>query len=68
MVSEISKFQFSYVNDLGPRSRNDFDLEYSHTVINLIICLYLLTFRSQAAIVSENSEKSTVITFFYRNA
>ena len=57
VVSAISKFQFSYVNDL--------DIEYSHTFINLISCLHLLTFRTQAAIVAE---KSTVVTFSYRNA
>ena len=28
VVSEKSKFEFSYVNDLGPRSRNDVDLQY----------------------------------------
>ena len=60
VVSEKSKFKFSYVNDLGPRSRNDLDLQYSHTFINLITCLHLQTFRSQAAIVSE---KSTVSLF-----
>ena len=30
VVSEKSKFQFSNVYDLGPRSRNDLDLQYSH--------------------------------------
>ena len=30
VVSEKSKFEFSYVNDLGLRSKNDLDLEYSH--------------------------------------
>ena len=47
----------SYVNDLGPRSRNDLgprprndlDLQYSHIFIDSI------SFRSQAAIVSEKS-------------
>ena len=52
-VSEKSRFKFSYVNDLGPRSRND--LEYSRTFINSISCLHLSTFWSQAAIVSGNS-------------
>ena len=32
VVSEKSKFKFQFVNDLGPRSRNDLDLEYSHTL------------------------------------
>ena len=32
VVSEIL-FEFLYVQDLGPRSRNDLDLQYSHTFI-----------------------------------
>ena len=50
----IKQVQVSYVNDLGPRSRNDLDLQYAHIFINSI------SFRSQAAIVSE---KSTFFTF-----
>ena len=46
-------------------SRNDLDLQYSHTFINSIRCLLLPTFRSLAAILSE---KSTVFTFPHRNA
>ena len=65
VVSEKIWFEFLYVHDLGPRSRNDLDLQYSHTFIYLIRCLLLLTFRSLAAIVSE---KSTVFTFSYRKA
>ena len=42
-----------YVHDLGPRSRNNLDLQYTHIFIYLIRCLLPLTFRSQAAIVSE---------------
>ena len=53
----VSK-KFSYINGLG--SRNDLDLQYSHTFINSISCLHLPTIRSQAAIVSE---KSTVFIF-----
>ena len=60
-----ASFQFSYVNDLGSRSKNDFDLEYSHNFINSISCLHLPTFRSQSEIVSE---KSTALTFSYRKA
>ena len=30
VVSEKIWFEFLYVHDLGPRSRNDFDLQYSH--------------------------------------
>ena len=59
VVSEKIRFDFLYVHDLGPRSRNDLDLQYSHIFIESI-CL-----RSLAAIVSE---KSTVFTFFYRKA
>ena len=65
VVSEKIQFEFLYVHDLGPRSRNDLDLQYSHIFINLIRCMLLLTFRSLAAIVSE---KSTVFTFSYRKA
>ena len=65
VVSEKIRFEFFYVHDLGPRSRNDFDLQYSHTFINSILCLLLPTFRSLAAI---HSEKSTVFTFSHRNA
>ena len=65
VVSEKNQFEFLYVHDLGPRSRNDLDLQYSHIFINSIRCLLLLTFRSLAAIVSE---KSTVFTFSYRKA
>ena len=62
VVSEKIGFEFLYVHDLGPRSRNDLDLHYSHTFIYSIRCLILPTFRSLAAIVSE---KSTVFTFSY---
>ena len=60
VVSEKIQFEFLYVHDLGPRSRNDLDLQYSHIFIYSIRCLLLLTFRSLAATVSE---KSTVFTF-----
>ena len=65
VVSEKIQFEFLYVHDLGPRSRNDLDLQYSQIFIYLIRCLLLLTFGSLAAIVSE---KSTVFTFSYRKA
>ena len=48
VFSEKIRFEFLYVHDLGPRSRNDLDLQYSHIFIKFI-CL-----RSLAAIVSEN--------------
>ena len=51
-----SNFNFLYVNDIRPRSRNDFDLQYSNILINTII------FRSQAAIVFE-SYKLQKLTF-----
>ena len=54
VVSEKIRFKFSYVHDLGPRSRNVLDLQYSHTFINLIRCLLLPIFWTLAAIVSEN--------------
>ena len=63
VVSEKKRFEYLYVHDLGQRSRNDLDLQYSHTFIKSFSCLYLPTFRSQASIASE---KSTVFTFSYR--
>ena len=33
VVSEKIRFDFLYVHDLGPRSRNDIDLQHSHTFI-----------------------------------
>ena len=65
VVSEKIRFEFLYVHDLDPRSRNDLDLQYSHTFIKSFSCLYLPTFRSQSSIVSE---KSTVFTFSFRKA
>ena len=65
VVSEKIQFEFLYVHNLGPRSRYDLNLQYSHIFINSIRCLLLKTFRSLAAIVSE---KSTVITLSYRKA
>ena len=47
VVSEKIQFEFLYVHDLGPRSRNDLDLQYSHIFIKSI-CI-----RSLAAIASE---------------
>ena len=65
VVSEKIQFEFLYVHDLGPGSRNDLDLKYSHIFIYSIRCLLQVPFRSLAAIVSE---KSTVITFSHRKA
>ena len=62
-VSQKIRFEFLYVHDLGPRSRNDLHLQYSHTFINSNRCLLLPAFRSLAAIVSE---KSNLFTFSYR--
>ena len=36
VVSEKIGFEFLYVHDLGPRSRNDLDLQYSHIFIYYI--------------------------------
>ena len=33
VVSEKIRFEFLHVHDLGPRSRNDLDLKYSHIFI-----------------------------------
>ena len=65
VVSEKIRFEFLYVHFLGPRSRNDIELQYSYIFIYSIRCLVLLIFMSLAAIVSE---KSTVSTFSYRKA
>ena len=65
VVSEKILFEFLYVHDIGPMSRNALDFKCSHTFIYSIRCLLLLTFRSLAAIVSE---KSTVFTFSYRKS
>ena len=61
VVPEKIQFEILYVHDLGSRSRNDLDLQYSHIVIYSIRCLLLLSFRSLAAMVSE---KSTGFHFF----
>ena len=53
IASEEIRFQFFNVHDLGPRSRNDLDLQYSYTFINSIRCLLLPIFRSQASLISE---------------
>ena len=45
VVSEKIWFEFLYVHDFGPRSRNNLDLQYSHTFIYSIRWLLLLTFR-----------------------
>ena len=55
VVAEKIQFEFLYVHDLGPRSRNDLDLQYSNIFIYSITRLLLPTFRSLAAIVSEKS-------------
>ena len=65
VVSEKIRFELLYVHDLLPRSRNNLDLQYSHTFIYSIRLLLRLAFRSLAAIVSE---KSTVFSFSYRKA
>ena len=65
VVSEKIRFELLYVHDLGPRSINDLDLQYSQTFIYSIRYLLLLTYRSRAVIVSE---KSTVFTFSNRKA
>ena len=49
VVYEKILFEFLYVHNLGPRSRNDLDLQYSHIFIKSI------SLWSQAAMVSEKS-------------
>ena len=44
VVSEKIWFEFLYVHNLGPRSSNDIDLQYSHTFMKSISCLYLPNF------------------------
>ena len=63
-VSEKNKSSFSYLNDLGVRSRNDLDLEYSCGFIYLFHFLHLQIFRSRAGIVSE---KYSFYFFQYKN-
>ena len=53
-ISEKIRSEFLYLHDLQPRSRNDLDLQYSHTFIKSFSCLLLPTFRSQASIVLKN--------------
>ena len=65
VVSDKIQFEILYVHNLGPRSRNDLDLQYSHAFINSIRCLLLPTSMSVAAIVSE---KSTDFTFSHSKA
>ena len=59
VVSKKIRFELLYIQDFGPRSRYDLDLQYSHIFMKSI-CL-----RSQAAIVSD---KSTVFTFSRKKA
>ena len=54
VVSEKILFEFLYIHNLGPRSRNDLDLQYSHIFIKSI------SLKSQAAIVSEKNPLSSL--------
>ena len=40
VVSTKIQFEFLYVHDLGPRSRNDLDLQYIPSYIQLDDCSY----------------------------
>ena len=42
------------LGEVGSRSKNDLDLQYSHTFLNSNSYLHLPAFMSHAAIVSEN--------------
>ena len=55
VVSEKIRFEFLYLHDLGPKSSNGLDLQYSHIFIYSSRCLLLPTSRSLAATVSEKS-------------
>ena len=37
VLSEKIRLEFLYVHDLGPRSRNDLDLQYSRTFIYRVL-------------------------------
>ena len=50
VVSEKICFEFLYVHDLGPRSRNDLDLQYSHTFMKSISFLRFLPYMGMTAI------------------
>ena len=43
VVSEKIRFEFLYVHDLGPKSGNDLDLQYSHTFMKSFSCVYQLS-------------------------
>ena len=60
VVSEKVWFEFLYVHDLGPRSRNDLDLQYSHTIMKSISCLYMSH--------CQNSSKFLSIAYFMKTA
>ena len=60
VVSEKILFNFLYVHDIGPRSRNDLDLQYSHIFIYSIRRQLLLPFMSLAAKVSEKNPLSSL--------
>ena len=64
VLSEKNKFKFSCLNDFGSRSRNDPNLEYSCSFINLFSYLHLQIFRLQAEIISE---KYTGLSFPYKS-
>ena len=57
VVSGKIQVEFLYVHNLGPRSRNDLNLQFSHIFIYSIRCQLLLHFRSLAAIVSEPEDQ-----------
>ena len=62
VVSVKIRFEFVYVHVLGPRSRNDLDLQYSHTFIYSIRCLLLFTFRPLAVQWTSNGQE-IILTF-----
>ena len=59
VVSEKIRFEFLYVHTL-----HDLDLQYSHTFMKSISCLYLPTFRSQASIIFNAKFRENRLTGF----
>ena len=64
VVSEKIWFEFLYVKNLGPRSRNDLDLKYSHIFIYSIRYLLLLTFRQTWGELIVNANALIMHSFF----
>ena len=64
-VFEKNKFELWNLSDLWPRSKNDFDLEYSPNFMNLFSWMLQASLRPKAAIVSK---KYIIFTFSHIKA